>query len=128
MAKRDRIVKEQPHLADAELCMVSWVYTDDGDGNTEFGDITQSYCSRALLTKSEQQSLKQFLKPWYDAGMIVDVYVGPESTTANPYLTEVALIGQCLPDLDDLPVARTEVDSPTVQRLREVVKRTNRRR
>lgn len=47
--------------------------------------------------------------------------------TANPYLTEAALIGQCLPDLDDLPVARTEVDSPTVPRLREVVKRTKKR-
>lgn len=95
------ILEEQPHLKDYELCLVTWVYEDDGDGNHEFGDITRSYCSRALLSKDEQRAIKKMLEPHYEAGTIMDVYVGPESNKASTFLTEMALIGQCLPELED---------------------------
>lgn len=82
-------------------CQVSWVYADDGGGNTEFGDISRSYCSYAALSVKEQQTLKDFLKPWFDQGDIMDVYVGPVSDGVTTFLDEMAFIGQCLPDLDE---------------------------
>jgi hypothetical protein len=92
--------KKPASIEPRETCLVTWVYTDDGDGNHEYGDITQSYCSRALLSKNEQENLRLYLKQWYDSGDIVDVYVGPDGNTVSTYLEEMASIGQCLPELE----------------------------
>lgn len=81
-------------------CLISWVYEDDGDGNTSFGDITRSYFSVAALDKQEQESIKKWLKPYYDAGMIMDVYVGPDGNKIDNFLEAMVEIGQCLPELE----------------------------
>lgn len=64
-------------------CLISWVYEDDGDGNTSFGDITRSYFSVAALDKQEQESIKKWLKPYYDAGMIMDASMSGRTETRS---------------------------------------------
>lgn len=56
---------------------VSWVWTDDGDGNGSFGEISRSFQTSAFLTEKEADAVKAYLKPFFKAGIIMDVYVGP---------------------------------------------------
>lgn len=77
------------------------MYTDDRDGNVDFGDLSRSYCSFAALSEAEQASIKSWLKPYYDEGVIMDVYVGPLGLLST-FMEERAMIDQCLPDLSTL--------------------------
>jgi hypothetical protein len=77
--------------------VVSFVYTNDGDGNVEFGDIARSYLSVATLSPADVAKVRARLKVAYDAGDIMDVYVGKlRIENPNTIEEEMKSLGECL--------------------------------
>jgi hypothetical protein len=91
---------------DSRLYLVSFVYTNDGGGNTQFGDFSQSYTEFVFMTHAEAAKVVDILRSAFEQGEIIDANVSevpPEADGAS-FDDVRAALGHCLhtPDIETL--------------------------